>query len=182
MLGTDEEAVLRWPVVVVSRLLPFVLLATGVAVPAVLWSRLPSSRPGLLSPLIAVAVVGIAVLIPQVRHPVVTDPEVFEGPLGTPLLRGLTVAWVRAKYGPLAMGNFILGNAAALSVGLTVTNLDRAKWHVGLPVIAGCVAGSFLVSVFSGTVLRRYGRTPSSASRIIEARSRPGPMNLTKLH
>jgi len=174
VLGTDEEAVLRWPVVLVSRLLPFVLLTTGVAVPAVLWSRLPSSRPGPLSPLIAGAVVGMAVLIPQIRHPLVTDPEIFEGPLQTPFLRGLTVAWIRAKFGPLAMGNFILGNATALSVGLTVTNLNNVKWHVGLPVVVGCVAGSSFVGVFSGVVLRRYGRTPAPAGRIVEARTRPG--------
>ncbi|HEX4864498.1 MAG TPA: hypothetical protein VFV02_10515 [Acidimicrobiales bacterium] len=182
MLGTDEEAVLRWPVVVVSRVLPVVLLATGVAVPALLWSRLPSNRPGPLSPLIAGAVVGTAVLIPQMRRPLVTDPEVFEGPLQTPFLRGVTVAWVRAKFGPLAMGNFILANATGLSVGLTVTNFNNVKWHVGLLVVAASVAGSFLVGVLSGVVLRRYGRSPSPASRIVEARTRPGQTNLPKLH
>ena len=182
MLGTDEEAVLRWPVVVVSRLLPVVLLFTGVVVPALFWSRLPSNRPGPLIPLIIGTAIGVALIIPQIRHPVVTDPEVFEGPLETPLLRGLTLAWIRAKFGPLAMGNFILGNVTALSVGLTITNLDNVKWHFGFPVLAGSGAGSFGVAVFSGVVLRRYGRAPSRASRIIEARSRPGPTNLPKLH
>lgn len=165
MLGTDEDAVLTWPVLVVSRLLPALLVASGVTVPAVFWSRLPPSRPGPLGWSIAIGGLGLIRLVPQIRHPVVNDPEVFE----EAWYLGL---WVRARFGRLATGNFTLSFATALAVGLTVTNVHLTAWHVGLGTVLTAGACSLVPGVSSGVILRRYGRS-YRAKRVIEARSRP---------
>lgn len=157
MLGTDRWAVLSWPVVAVSRLLPVVILAAGIAVPAAVWSQLPASRPGPLLFSLFPAVVGSVVLVPQALHPVVMQPERFDGPLPLAFLPGLLVAFVRTKLGQLALGLFLLSEATARSVGLTLESVNSAKWHFPFEVFLFGLVGSLLIALCGSLTLRRFG-------------------------
>lgn len=157
MLGADRRAVLSWPVVAVSRLLPVALVAAGIAVPAAVWSQLPPSRPGPLLFALFPAVVGSVVIVPQALHPVVMSPERFEGPLPVAFLPGLLVAFVRTKLGQLALGLFLLTEATARSVGFTLESVNSAKWHLPFEVFIIGVVGSLLIALCGALTLHRFG-------------------------
>jgi hypothetical protein len=157
MLGSDREAVLSWPVIVVSRVLPVVLVVAAFAVPALEWSRLPDSRPGPLLFSLLPGIVGLVVIGPQVRRPVVSQPEQFDGPLLQPFLPGLAVALVRTKFGQLALGLFLLGEAAARSIGLTVESAGSSRWNLPFGIFVVGTACALCLAVLAGAVLRRLG-------------------------
>lgn len=177
MLGTDRRAVLTWQVVIASRVLPLALLAAGVGVPAALWSDLPSSRPGPLLIAIVPGVIGIFVTAPQAIRPVVMDPEPFLGALNSGYLPSVTAAFVRTRLGRLPLGVFLLCEAAARSIGLTVINAGAAHWQVSLSLVFVGTAASVLLAAGVSLTLRRFGVGPPA---VIEARShdKPGPLEI----
>jgi len=166
VLGTDRRAVLTWQVVAASRILPVALLAAGIAVPAALWSQLPSSRPGPLLIAIVPAVIGIFVTAPQAVHPVVMGPEPFLGPLNSGHLPSLTAAFVRTRLGRLALGVFFLGEAAARAIGLAVINAGAAHWQVPLGIVVGGTAASLLLAAGVSLTLRRFGVGPPAVIEV----------------
>jgi hypothetical protein len=142
---------------VVSRLLPLLIVAAGVAVPAVLWSQLPANRPGPLLFSAVPAIVGMVVLAPQVLRPIVSQPEPFEGPLTIAFIPGLVSAWVRVKFGQLSLGLLLLSEAAALTIGRSVESVHSSAWKLPFATVAIGIGGALLLSVLSGAVLRRFG-------------------------
>lgn len=158
MLGTDRRALLTWPVVVASRILPAFLLAIAVLVPAALWSQLPSPKPGPLWLAVVSGVIGIVVTVPQAIHPVVMDPEPFTGPLITGFLPGLAVGFVRTKLGRLALGVFFISEAAARTVGLSVVNAGATRWDSPFLVAVAGFAASVAIAAAASFTLRRFGR------------------------
>lgn len=179
MLGTDRRAVLTWQVVAASRILPLTLLSAGICVPAAMWSQLPSSRPGPLLIAIVPAVIGIFVTAPEALHPVVMGPEPFLGPLNSGYLPSLTAAFVRTRLGRLALGVFLLGEAAARAIGLTVVNAGADHWQVPLSLVVGGTAASVLLAAGVSLTLRRFGAGPPA---VIDVASRDQPARLENRH
>lgn len=158
VLGSDREALLTWPVVVASRILPLFLVAVAIGVPAGFWSQLPSPRPGPLLITLLPGVIGVFITLPQAVRPVVMDPEPFLGPLQSGYLPGLGAAFVRTKLGRLALGIFFLSEAAARAVGLTVINRGADRWQSPALLLIAGLAASFLLAAAASLTLRRYGR------------------------
>jgi hypothetical protein len=144
--------------------LPALLLATLVAVPAALWSRLParvadhwtltgtanSTAPKLAAFLLlgVLAVVGIGIISVSwsaSRYSVLAAP-------GRP--------GARSRSGMMSIGLFITALAAALTVMMAVANLGGgglASASVGVAGLAASVGGPVLFAAMAGYLLRRYG-------------------------
>ena len=175
VLGSDRRALLTWPVVVASRVLPACLLVVALGVPAAFWSELPRSRPGPLLFAAVPAVIGVFITVPQALHPVVMGREPFLGPLTSGYLPGLTAAFVQTRFGRLALGVFFMSEAAARTVALTVINAGAARWRYPFVAFLAGAAGSILVAAAASLTLRRFGLTPPTVISV-SSHDRPTPI------
>ena len=85
------------------------------------------------------------------------QPEPFKGPLTTGFLPGLTVGFVRTRFGRLALGIFFLSEAAARSVGLTILNVHATRWQAPFLLLVAGTTASILVAGAVGWIVQRYG-------------------------
>jgi hypothetical protein len=105
----------------------------------------------------------VVVLIPQAWQPHATLPEPWEAPergvniygLG---LYGWLFGWLRSQFGFLGGGLFMVAEGTALSVALTIGSVDSTRWKPAGFAFLGATAGSFLVALLGGLIVRRYGR------------------------
>jgi hypothetical protein len=156
-----------WVVALVCVALPGALLAAGVAVPATLWSRLPSrvtdhwtlagtangTAPRLVPfvTLGVLAIVGIGLIAFG-----------WAAPRKAGLARGRAAGGAPATAGAalIAVGLFLMAVETASVMMVTVVNLGGGGLRsasVGPAGLVGPFGGAALLAAFGGYLLRRYG-------------------------
>lgn len=156
-----------WPTVIVATVVPATLIGTGLSVPAIDWGRLPKSRPGALLLPAAFGFLGLLLIIRQVWllrdvHRELHQAEPYEGgfiPVTLALSRLL-----RAKFGPIAGGMFVLALGSGLSIAFSVASVGSATWQaipwaITSPALVAALAalvGAFIVGFACGAALHRF--------------------------
>lgn len=150
-----------------GMVLPAVLIVVGVAVPVIRWGELPRSRPGALLFPALIGVVGVLQLAQTLwrlrdlhRQPYTAEP--YEGAL----LLGL--GWLRAKFGPIAVGLFFVAWGSAMSVAFTEASVGETTWQAWpwaltsqtLVYLLGALGAAFVVSLLGGLLIRRFDQGP----------------------
>jgi hypothetical protein len=143
--------------------LPAILIGVGVAIPAVRWGELPGSRPGALLLPVLMGLIGLFQLARALwrlrdlrREPYMAEP--YEGPLFA------GVGWLRAKFGPIAGGLFIVAWGSALSVAFTQASIGATTWQAWpwaitsqtLLDLLGALGGAFVVALVGGLLIRHF--------------------------
>jgi hypothetical protein len=168
-----------WVVALVCVALPGALLAAGIAVPATLWSRLPSrvtdhwtlagtangTAPRLVPfvTLGVLAIVGIRLIAfgwAAPRKAGLARGRAVTGALALPRGRAAGSAPATAGAALIAVGLFLMAVETASVIMVTVVNLGGGGLRsasVGPAGLVGPFGGAALLAAFGGYLLRRYG-------------------------